>query len=156
MPTDTLTTLLEQAEAERNRALTAYTQTCARLDAARDQAQQLEAYRADYRQRWSRQFAQGAGLDIVRCYQGFADRLELAIAQQAHAVTLAQAALVRAGDLLSAHELRVASVRKLIERRAAAERQMQDRIEQKADDEHATRIALARDVRGLRSAAVPL
>ncbi len=155
MPTDTLTTLLEQAEAERNQALAAFTHTRARCDAARDQALQLEAYRADYRQRWSLRLARGAGLDIVRCYQGFADRLEVAIAQQARAVTLAQAALARAGDLLSAHELRVASVRKLIERRAAAERQLRERVEQKADDEHATRIALTRDVRGLRSAAVP-
>ena len=117
---------------------------------------QLEAYRADYRHRWSLRLAQGVGLDIVRCYQGFADRLEVAIAQQAHAVTLAQAASVRAGDVLSAHELRVASVRKLIERRSAAERQLRERIEQKADDEQATRIALSRDVHGLRNTGVPL
>ena len=156
MPTDTLNTLLEQAEAERNQVLAAYTHTRARADAAREQALQLEAYRADYRHRWSLRLAQGVGLDIVRCYQGFADRLEVAIAQQAHAVTLAQAALVRAGDVLSAHELRVASVRKLIERRSAAERQLRERIEQKADDEQATRIALSRDVHGLRNTGVPL
>ena len=149
---DTLNTLLEQAEAERNQALAAFNQSRARCDAARAQAAQLDAYRADYRQRWSRQFAQGAALEIVRCYQGFADRLEAAIAQQGHAVTQAQAAQARAGDALSAHELRVASVRKLIERRLLAERQALERREQKADDEHATRIALARARPGVAGA----
>jgi flagellar protein FliJ len=141
---DALITLLEQAEAERNQALTVFNQTRARSDAARAQALQLDAYRSDYQQRWSKQFAQGAALEIVRCYQGFADRLEAAIAQQGHAVAQAQAALARAGDSLSAHELRVASVRKLIERRMQAERQAGDRREQKADDEHAMRMALAK------------
>jgi flagellar FliJ protein len=141
---DTLNTLLEQAEAERNLALAGFNQARARHDAARAQAVQLEAYRGDYQQRWSAQFARGAALDIVRCYQGFADRLETAITQQRHAVTQAHAAQVRASDTLSAHELRVASVRKLIERRLQAERQMAAQREQKADDEHAMRIALTR------------
>jgi hypothetical protein len=66
---DTLITLLEQAEAERNQALAAFNHTRARCDAARQQALQLEAYRAEYRQRWSAQFAKGAALEIVRCYQ---------------------------------------------------------------------------------------
>lgn len=141
---DTLETLLEQALAERNQALAAFSRSRALCDAAHAQAAQLDAYRADYHQRWSAQFAQGAGLDIVRCYQGFADRLETAMAQQAHAVALAQAAQARAGDALSGAELRAASVRKLIERRAAAQRQALERREQKADDEQAMRVALAR------------
>lgn len=144
---DPLTTLLEQAEADRNRALAAFNQARGRSDAARTQAAQLEAYRLDYQQRWSAQFARGAGLDIVRCYQGFADRLETAIAQQGHAVTQAQAAQARAGDTLTAHELRVASVRKLIDRRQQAQRQAQAQREQKADDEHAMRMANARDIK---------
>jgi len=140
---DTLITLLEQAEAERNQALAAFNQARTRCAAAQDQAAQLDAYRADYRQRWSLQFANGAALEIVRCYQGFADRLETAIAQQGHAVGMAQATQARAGDALTASELRVASVRKLIERRALAERQANERRDQKADDEHALRVNLA-------------
>ena len=144
---DALTTLLEQAEADRNRALAMFNQTRARSDAARTQAAQLDAYRLDYQQRWSAQFARGAGLDIVRCYQGFSDRLETAITQQAHAVTQTQAAQAQAGAALAAQELRVASVRKLIERRMQAQRQAANRREQKADDEHATRIAQAKTQR---------
>jgi flagellar protein FliJ len=141
---DALETLLEQAQLARNAALAAFNQSRARSDAARAQATQLDTYRADYHRRWSAQFAQGAGLDIVRCYQSFAERLETAIAQQAQAVAQAQAAHTRASDALSACELRMASVRKLIERRAAAQRQASDRREQKADDEQAMRVALAR------------
>ena len=144
---DALNTLLEQAEAERNRALAALNQTRTRCEAARAQAQQLDAYRADYQQRWAVQFARGAALEIVRCYQGFSERLETAIAQQGHAVVQAQAAQARAGDMLTAHELRVASVRKLIERRAQAQRQMAAQREQKADDEQAMR--MARDRAGI-------
>jgi flagellar FliJ protein len=138
---DALTTLLEQAEAERNQALAAFNQQRARCDAARAQAVQLESYRSDYQQRWQSQFARGAALEIVRCYRGFADRLDTAIAQQGESVVQAQAAQAHAGDMLTAHELRVASVRKLIERRQEAERQRAERHERKADDETAMRMA---------------
>ncbi len=141
---DTLRTLLEHAEGERNQALAAFNQARARCDAARQQAEQLDHYRADYRRRWSAQFARGAALEIVRCYQGFADRLETAIAQQQHAVQQMQAAQARAGDTLSAHELRVASVRKLIERRVQAQRQAGEKRERREDDEGSARLALAR------------
>ena len=141
---DALHTLLEQAQAERNLALAAFSQNRARFDAARAQATQLDAYRADYERRWSAQFAQGAALQIVRCYQDFSQRLETAIAQQGLAVAQARSAVAQAGDALTANELRVASVRKLIERRAQAERRMLERHERKADDEAATRVALAR------------
>ena len=144
MTMDTLDTLLEQAEGERNRALAAMNQTRARAQAARVQGTQLDAYRSDYQQRWSAQFAQGAALEIVRCYQGFADRLETAIAQQGHAVAQAEAAVAQAGDALTAYELRVASVRKLIERRTQAARRDADRREQRADDEDAMRKAAQR------------
>ncbi len=141
---DTLRTLLEHAETERNQALAAFNLARSRCDAARQQAAQLDTYRADYRLRWSAQFARGAALEIVRCYQGFAERLETAIAQQHHAMLQTQVAQARAGDTLSAHELRVASVRKLIERRVLAQRQASEQRERRDDDEGASRAALAR------------
>ena len=153
---DTLNTLLEQAEAERNLALAAFNQARARCDAARAQAVQLDDYRANYQRRWSQQFTQGAALEIVRCYQGFAARLDTAITQQGHAVHLTQAAQARAGDALTANELRLASVRKLIERRLETERQAGARREQKADDEHAMRVSLMRNGRRLGAARAAL
>jgi flagellar FliJ protein len=140
----TLTTLLEQAESQRNVALAAFNQARARRDGARDQARELAAYRDDYTQRWNAQFQRGATLDIVRCYRQFADRLELALSQQAHAVTVAEQAFERANDTLAAHELRVASVRKLIERRQDDARRGADRREQTAADELALRMATTR------------
>jgi flagellar protein FliJ len=148
---DALHALLERAQAERNLALASFNQLRSRFDAARAQATQLEAYRADYERRWSAQFAQGAALQIVRCYQDFSQRLQTAIAQQGFAVAQAQAAVAKASDALTAHELRVASVRRLIERRAQAERQLLARRERKADDEYATRVALARGGNALGS-----
>lgn len=142
---ETLAVLLEQAEAQRNAALAAFNQARSRRDGARDQARDLEAYRNDYQQRWNQQFqSRGAGLDILRCYQAFADRLELALAQQAHAIEVCEQTLVRANDTLAAHELRVASVRKLIERREDEARRGAERREQRACDEMAQRIAARR------------
>jgi len=142
---ETLAVLLEQAEAQRNAALAAFNQARARRDGAREQARDLEAYRNDYQQRWNQQFqSRGAGLDILRCYQAFADRLELALAQQAHAIEVCEQTLVRANDTLAAHELRVASVRKLIERREDEARRGAERREQRASDEMAQRIAARR------------
>lgn len=141
----TLTTLLEQAESQRNVALAAFNQARARRDSARDQARDLDTYRSDYQHRWNQQFrSRAATPDIVRCYQQFAERLELAIAQQAQTVEVTEQALTRAGETLSAHELRVASVRKLIERRQHEARRSADRREQAANDEMAQRVAARR------------
>jgi flagellar FliJ protein len=146
---DTLSTLLEQAESQRNLALAAFNDARARRDAACRQAADLVQYRDDYTQRWQAQFARAsAAPDIVRCYRQFADRLELALSQQAHAVTLAEQALVRANDTLAAHELRVASVRKLSQRRADEQRRAGDRREQRAADE----LALQRHPSGAHAA----
>lgn len=142
---DTLSTLLEQAEAARNQALATFNQARARCDAARAQAAQLVGYRADYHQRWSGQFERGASLEIMRCYQAFSARLEQAITLQDDAVANAQSAQARASDALTAHELRVASVRKLIERRTHEVRRAVDRQEQKANDESAMRVSRQRN-----------
>ena len=141
---DALTTLLEQAEAERNIALAAFNQTRARRDAARTQSQELATYRSDYQQRWRAQFQRGAALEIVRHYQQFSLRLDTAIEQQTQAEQVCETALARAEDTLAAHELRLASVRKLIERRSAEQARVQGRREQKQADELATRMALKR------------
>ena len=138
---DTLAALLEQALAQRNAALAAFNQARSRRDSARERSRDLAAYRDGYTQRWSQQFnTRAAAPDIMRCYRQFADRLELAITQQAHAVEVCEQALVRANDNLSAHELRAASVRKLIERRDAQTRRGAERREQIGNDELALRM----------------
>jgi flagellar protein FliJ len=138
---ETLHTLLDQAEQQRNIALAAFNQSRARRDEARAQARDLETYRDDYSARWNGQFQRGAALEVLRSYHQFAARLELAISQQAHALTVCEQALARANDVLAAHELRVASVRKLIERRHHELRQGALQREQRASDEQALRVS---------------
>jgi flagellar protein FliJ len=136
----TLLALLEQAQAQRNIALAAFNQARARHDEARAQASDLDAYRHDYGARWQQQFQRGVARDVLRSYHQFAGRLEMAIAQQSHAVTVCQQAMARANDMLAAHELRVASVRKLIERRRQEMRQGIEQREQRAADDMACRM----------------
>jgi flagellar FliJ protein len=145
MTTDTLTTLLEQAESQRNIALAAFNQARGRRDDARAQARDLETYRHDYTERWADQFKRGAPLEVVRSYHQFAGRLDTAIAQQATAITVCEQVLARANDVLTAHELRVASVRKLIERRVQDARLGVMQREQRADDELALRMRAPRN-----------
>jgi flagellar protein FliJ len=137
---DPLATLLDQAEAQRNTALAAFNQALARRDAARTQLHDLDQYRSDYTQRWQQQFQRAAALEIVRAYHQFAERLTLALTQQERALGIAEQTLARANDTLTANELRVASVRKLIERRQADGRLRDERRDQRAQDEMAQRV----------------
>lgn len=142
---DALQTLLEQAEAQRNIALAAFNQARARRDQARTQAVDLDAYREDYSARWQQQFQRSAALEVVRSYHQFAGRLDLAIDQQAQALTVCEQVLVRANDMLTAQELRVASVRKLIERRRQEWRRGHEQREQRAEDDLAMRMRAPRN-----------
>ena len=142
---ETLHTLLEQAEQQRNIALAAFNQSRVRRDEARTQARDLETYRDDYSARWNGQFRRGATLEVLRSYHQFAARLELAISQQTQSVVVCEQAFVRANDVLAAHELRVASVRKLIERRRNEQRQGIDQSEQRAADDLAQRMRTQRN-----------
>jgi flagellar protein FliJ len=141
MPTPALRTLLDQATQDRDEAVAALQAAEARVAAAERQQRQLAEYRAHYRDRWTSQFGQrgGGGMEIVQCYQNFAERLEQAIGQQTHSVGHAQAQVQRLRLQLQQRELRLASVRKLAERRLAALNQAESRREQKASDEAALR-----------------
>jgi flagellar FliJ protein len=136
-----LRTLLQQAESERDEARAQLRQAEARRQAAEDQAQALRNYRGQYHERWSQQFAQGGAIEILQCYQSFNERLQQAVQMQQHNAETLQAGFERVRALLAQRELRVASVRKLIERREAEARRHGERIEQKAADETAQRAA---------------
>ncbi len=114
-----LNVLLERAEAERDEALRHLQDAQSRANAARNQHDQLSQYRTDYRTRWSQEFAQRTTVQLLGCYQNFGQRLDQAIGQQGGIADYADQRLSAARDLLRERELRVASVRKLIERRRA-------------------------------------
>lgn len=139
--TQALAVLLERETTERDNLISALQQAQARAQAARQQAEQLHAYRDDYHRRWASQFRTAGTMDIVRCYQDFSQRLEEAIAQQARVATHAETQVQRARESLTAQEIRVASVRKLIERRQAEALRAAERRDQKQTDEAAARAA---------------
>lgn len=134
-----LTVLLQQAESQRDEALLQLQQAQQRADGAQAQAEQLQAYRGQYQQRWSQQFAQRGAIEIVQCYQSFNERLDQAVAHQAQVVAQSKVQLEQARTQLAEREMRVASVRKIIERRQQEQRRAADRQDQKLTDEAAQR-----------------
>jgi len=136
----TLLLLLEHEEAERDQALLRLQQAEDEDRRARSQAEMLLAYRDEYRQRWSAQFARGGSMPVVQCYQGFMARLEQAIAQQQRQVDATRQRVEQCRAALVAQQRRVASVRKLLERRERELQQRAARREQKANDETAARV----------------
>lgn len=107
---------------------------------AREQCQQLLAYRGEYEARWSAQFHQGGTMDILMCYRSFMQRLDQAVALQKRQAELCERQLAQARQLLMECERRLASVRKLLERRLAELAQLGRQREQKQTDEQAQRM----------------
>ena len=140
-PMQPLITLLAQSEAERDSAQAEFARLTALHQTAALQAEQLVQYRLDYEQRWAKQFQSASTMTLVQCYRGFMQRLSLAVEQQQQACRHAaqQAGLARSS--LVAHEIRVATVRKLVERRVADDVTAQARKDQKNSDEFAARSA---------------
>ena len=139
-----LNTLLEQATIERDAALGAHRKALSAVAAAQTQATQLAEYRQEYAQRFGTQFQRAGAIELLQCYQGFMVRLDEAVSQQQRLLALAVERGETAKAALLNTELRVASVRKLIERRIAEAVRTQDRSDQKATDELASRAAWLR------------
>lgn len=136
-----LMALLAQAERERDEAQLRRQQAQASALAAQDQAEQLLAYRRDYEQRWGARFGAEGQMELVHCYQGFVGRLTQAVEHQARVAQHAATQSERALQALQEQELRVASVRKLIERRVLEMQRRGERSEQRQADEYASRAA---------------
>jgi flagellar FliJ protein len=139
-----LTALLAQSERQRDLALADQLKAQTVHGAAKAQAEQLLTYRREYEQRWSAEFCREGRIELVRCYQGFMERLTQAVDAQVQAASHAAAHLERADATVRDCEIQCASVRKLVERRLAEGRRDADRHEQKHHDELAARIAWGR------------
>ncbi|MEP7303127.1 MAG: flagellar FliJ family protein [Caldimonas sp.] len=141
---NSLRLLLARAEAQRDEAIAEQVTLEAGRRAAVAQAEQLVAYRREYEQRWSAEFCREGKIELVRCYQGFMQRLTQAVEQQeriaAHAATRAE----QATAVMRGHEVRAAALAKLVERRLLEGRRLAAGLEQKQSDEHASRAAWVR------------
>jgi flagellar FliJ protein len=135
-----LMALLAQAERERDEALASQTRALAMHQAAQNQTQQLLSYRQEYEQRWALHFRQASSIELMHCYQAFTERLAQAVAHQQRTEAHAERQVEAARVVVMANETKVASVKKLIERRLNEQRLRSDRIEQKLTDEFAARV----------------
>ena len=136
--------LLAQAERQRDDALAAQMTAEAAERAAVDQAEQLLVYRREYEQRWSAEFCRDGKIELVRCYQGFMERLSLAVDQQARIAAQAVLQAQRATERVQGHEMRTAALRKLLERRSGEAIRLGQQREQRQSDDQAARAAWAR------------
>lgn len=135
--TRSLQALLDHAERERDEARVALVQA---EDAYRHLQQQLEQlldYRREFESRAPGGRGQAAPIELLRCHQGFALRLEQALAQQGELAQSAESRVLQQRQLLLQRETRVAAVRKLVERRLQEQQRSLARLEQKRSDEAA-------------------
>ena len=139
-----LLALLQRSEEERDATLADVRRAQQALEAAQLQAEQLLAYRRDYEQRWGARFAEQGHMELVQSYHGFTGRLTHAVEHQQRVIQQAARQVERTQDALHQVELRVASVRKLVERRVGELKQLASRREDRALDEMASRAAWTR------------
>lgn len=144
MSNSALRTLLEQAETERDAALARMLQADEAARQARAQAEQLHAYREDYRRRAPALNGRSASIELVRCHQGFMQRLDQAIDQQRGQLVRVEQQAAEQREVLMGREVRVASVKKLMERRAQEAQRHAARVEQRQTDESAGRGSFTR------------
>lgn len=138
---DAIATLLERAEAERDEAQRALQRVITEAANARGQHAQLIDYRREYELRYAEQFGRGGSIEVVRCYQGFASRLTQAIEQQARVVQHLDARIEPARGTLQQAETRLASIRKLMQRRQFEVLRALERAELRRSDEFAAHSA---------------
>lgn len=143
--TAALHTLLEHAERQRDDALADLLQAEGALRRLQAQADQLRDYRDDYRTRHPALGGRSAGIEALRCHQDFMQRLDQALHQQDGQLQAQQARCAALRAQLVARETRVASVRKLLERRGQAAQVVADRLEQRRSDENAQNQLRRRD-----------
>jgi len=136
--------LLERAEAERDAAQARAARAAELVQQLAQQAEQLLAYRDEYRRRAPATGAQAAHIQLVRSHRDFMQRLDQAMEQQHGQREAAEHDAAVQREALLELEQRVASVRKLLERRQAQQRQHATRAEQRRSDEAAQRGAWAR------------
>lgn len=143
--TQSLQMLLEHAERERDGARSALQQAEQAHQRLALQADQLQAYRAEYLARGPGRDGRAAPIALLRCHQDFLQRLDQAVEQLQHQQAAAGQRAQQLREALLAHEQRVASVRKLIERRGAERQRGAARQEQRRQDDAAQRSATRRD-----------
>jgi flagellar protein FliJ len=139
-----LMVLLEHAQRQRDDMLARQIQAEKTLAAAQAQQTQLQAYRIEYENRWNETFRKGVTMTLMQCYQDFVGRLHGAVDLQGQQVERLTQEFERLRKETLDAELRVASIKKLVERRESVVSQQAQRRSQKSQDEMASRAAWQR------------
>ena len=132
-----LQTVLERAVVERDEATAQLYLSLENSRRLASQREQLVNYRTEYQARWTLQFKQLATMEVVHSYQAFVERLDHAIAQINGQADVASLQSEQARAQLLARETRVASVRKLLEKRQVEVAARSAAREQRHSDEMA-------------------
>lgn len=143
-----LQTLQNREQQERDQAMGALRNAERLAQRATEQAQQLLDYRGEYEARWKAQFHRSGTMEIMACYRSFMQRLDQAVSQQARQVELARQHVDQCRAELLERERKLASVRKLLDRRVEEGRQSTQRREQKHNDDLAQRMHAHAATRG--------
>jgi flagellar FliJ protein len=135
--TQALHTLLEHAQRQRDEAQAALQQAESAEVHMRLQAEQLLAYQGEYDARHPARSGRAAPIELLRCQVGFMQRLHQAQTQQQGQLQAAQARVARQKQALLALEMRLAAVRKLVDRRGQERQRAANSLEQRRHDEAA-------------------
>lgn len=130
-----LATLLQIAERERDETAAVLQQALEAERRLNQQLQQLLQYRAEYEARSPAAGGRATSIELLRCHQGFMQRLDHALSQQRGVLMAAEQRVLQQRELLLAQEMRVAGVVKLMQRRAREHDAQQQRQDQRRSDE---------------------
>lgn len=133
-----LTALLQHAENQRDEALASLLQAEAANRRARAQLEQLQSYHAEYAAGAPALRGAVTSIERLRSHHAFMQRLDQALEMQRAQMAHSNAQVAQRRQLLLERETRVASVRKLQERRDAQTQRSLARHEQSLSDESAT------------------
>ena len=133
--TQALLSLLEHAQNQRDAALAELQRGEESAHQLRQQAQQLDSYHTDYAARAPTHNGRAAPIGLLRGHLAFMQRLDQAVAHQHGLLQAAEAQLVQRRQALVEFEIRVASVRKLLQRRDEVVQRRGSRQEQNRSDE---------------------
>lgn len=143
---------IDLATRQRDDAGQALAQVVRRFEQACLQRDQLRSYAADTASRWSVAAQANAQPQIVSHYYQFMERLEQTIEMQQGALDAVQRQREAARQVLLEAEVRMAGLKRLLDKRRAEMARLQQQREQRQSDEWAAqmhrRVALARENRG--------
>lgn len=138
-PLQSLQLLLQHEQRQSDQALLALRRADEANEHAHAQREQLQSYRREYEARWSQRLRAGSSVPILLHYRSFMQRLDQALTMQSRQAEVAARHAAQARQRMLDCERRVASVRRLLERRGSEQAQHARQLEQKASDEQAQR-----------------